>query len=191
MPKTAALFLIILAGVLSIQSRVCSAQENVTAKSADVQKPIPAYHLEFSLNELEDGRKINARQYGMDLVALRDQDRGYVRDLGREKALKIGTRVPVEIESGKVEYMDIGTSIRCQMFEDEAGLSLSARAEVSSLVPHTDTDTYRPNTRPVLRQLSIEATTAIIPGKLTNLGTVDDPDSKRQFQLEVTVTKLR
>jgi hypothetical protein len=192
MRKTAALFLIIVSAMLSVPSRVCFAQENGSAKPAEPRGPIPAYHLEFALNELEDGKKINTRQYGMDLVALRQEDRGNFRDLAGNKAIKIGTRLPVEIEQGKVEYIDIGTSIRCHMMEDEAGLSLEAHAEVSSLVPRTSTDAYRPNTtNPILRQLSIEAATAITPGKLTTLGTVDDPDSKRQFQLEVTVTKLR
>jgi hypothetical protein len=30
-----------------------------------------------------------------------------------------------------------------------------------------------------------------VPGKPMVIGSVDDPDSKRTFQLEVTVTKLR
>jgi hypothetical protein len=193
MRKAAALFLVIVAGALSIQSRICYAQDNSSAKPAEVRKPVPAYHLEFALNELEGGKKINTRQYGMDLIAQRQGDPAYIRDWGfQPKAIKIGTRVPVEIESGKVEYIDIGTSIRCRMIEDEAGLSLEAHAEVSNLVPRSNTDSYRPNTpNPILRQLSIEAATAVIPGKLTTLGTVDDPDSQRQFQLEVTVTKLR
>lgn len=192
MRKRAALSLMIMLAVFSLRGGTCLAQENNTAKTAEPRGPIPAYHLEFSLNELEDGKKINTRQYGMDLVALRQEDRGYIRDLASNKAIKIGTRVPVETEPGKVEYIDIGTSIRCQMFEDEAGLSLEAHAAVSNLVPRTSTDPYRPNTPdPILRQLSIDTATAITPGKLTSLGTVDDPDSKRQFQLEVTVTKLR
>ncbi len=192
MRKRAALSLMIMLAVFSLRGGTCLAQENTPGKTAEPRGPIPAYHLEFSLNELEDGKKINTRQYGMDLVALRQEDRGYVRDLASNKAIKIGTRVPVETEPGKVEYIDIGTSIRCQMFEDEAGLSLEAHAAVSSLVPRTSTDPYRPNTPdPILRQLSIDTATAITPGKLTSLGTVDDPDSKRQFQLEVTVTKLR
>lgn len=195
MRRTAALFLIIAASLLSVQSRVCFAQENSSAKAAEPRKPIPAYHLEFVLNELDEGKKINTRQYAMDLVALRQDDRGDVRQLSDFKAIKIGTRVPLEVESGKVEYIDVGTSIRCRMIEDESGLSLEARSEVSSLVPRIDTDIYHSSTSnmrdPILRQLSIDAVTAITPGKLTTLGTADDPDSKRQFQLEVTVTKLR
>jgi hypothetical protein len=155
-------------------------------------KPSPAYHLDFALNELEGGKKINTRQYAMDLIAERQGDPGYIRDLGRGKELKIGTRLPVESEPGKYQYVDIGTSIWCQLKEDDAGLSLDARAEVSSLVASADTDIYHPNTRdPILRQLQIQSSTAATLGKLMMLGTVDDPDSKRQFQLEVTVTKLR
>jgi hypothetical protein len=30
-----------------------------------------------------------------------------------------------------------------------------------------------------------------LPGKSTVVGVVDDPNSKRQFQLEVTVSKLK
>jgi hypothetical protein len=43
----------------------------------------------------------------------------------------------------------------------------------------------------VLRQLNINASTLAVLGKPMILGSVDDPNSKRQFQLEVTVTKLR
>jgi hypothetical protein len=155
-------------------------------------KPSPAYHLDFALNELDGGKKLNTRQYAMDLIAERQGDPGYIRDLGRGKELKIGTRVPVESEPGKYQYIDIGTSIWCQLKEDDAGLSMDAKAEVSSLVPRTDTNLYHPVPgAPILRQLQIQSSTAVTLGKLTTLGTVDDPDSMRQFQLEVTVTKLR
>jgi hypothetical protein len=43
----------------------------------------------------------------------------------------------------------------------------------------------------VLRQLNINASTLAVLGKPMIVGSVDDPNSKRQFQLEVTVTKLR
>jgi hypothetical protein len=43
----------------------------------------------------------------------------------------------------------------------------------------------------VVRQFKINASTLALPGKPMVVGSVDDPNSKRQFQLEVTVTKLR
>jgi hypothetical protein len=69
---------------------------------------------------------------------------------------------------------------------------LDAKAEVTSVVPNSGIDRQNPNAgNHVLRQLSIQSATEITLGKSTILGTVDDPDSKRQFRLEVTVTKLK
>jgi hypothetical protein len=44
---------------------------------------------------------------------------------------------------------------------------------------------------PVLRQLRISGATIVTTGKPIVIGVVDDPNSKRQFQLEVTATKLK
>jgi len=186
--KTASLIIAAIV-VFAVAAPRSSAQENSSSKPEP--KPAAAYHLDFALNELEDGKKINTRQYAMDLIAIQMGQRGY--PFSNRKDLKIGTRVPVETDQGKVEYLDIGTSIGCLAVIDEAGqLNLDTHAEVSSIVPRAPTDTYRPSlSNPILRQLSIESGTAITLGKLTPLGVVDDPDSKRQFQLEVTVSKLR
>jgi len=43
----------------------------------------------------------------------------------------------------------------------------------------------------VVRQIKISGDTLLIIGKPILIGSVDDPNSRRQFQLEVTVTKLR
>jgi hypothetical protein len=43
----------------------------------------------------------------------------------------------------------------------------------------------------VIRQLKISGSTLALLGKPMVMGSVDDPNSKRQFQLEVTMTKLR
>jgi hypothetical protein len=173
--------------VLSLGSKQSRAQEGGGPSS------VPAYHLDFTLNELEDGKKINSRQYAIDTIAEMPGRAGRDSDFGANgKEIKMGTRVPVETEQGKVEYLDIGTKIWCKLVLNEGQLAADVRAEVSSLVPRTDSDAYRPSSHnPIVRQLSIQASTAIVPGKPTSLGTVDDPDSKRQFQLEVTANRLR
>jgi hypothetical protein len=192
--KTTVSLLSALVVILSLGVGMSPGQESGSPKAVEKPKPAPAYHLDLTLNELENGKKINTRQYAMDLIAeTTGPANGIVRDFtGRGKEIKIGTRVPIEADQGKLEYMDIGTRIWCRLLEEETGLSLDVRAEVSSLVPRSDTDIYHPASRdPIVRQIEIQASTAIAPGKLTSLGTVDDPDSKRQFQLEVTATKLR
>jgi 3D (Asp-Asp-Asp) domain-containing protein len=168
-----ALLLIMTAGGISR----ASAQDSSKPKSApETEKAVNAYRLDFSVNEFEDGKKINTRQYSMNLNAEDAND------------IKIGTRVPVESKQGEFTYLDVGTSIWCRIGERPNGLPISVRAEISNFAMP---DQQGQQVRPVLRQLSIRASTVAQLGKPMVVGSVDDPNSKRQFQLEVTVTKLK
>jgi hypothetical protein len=154
-----------------------SAQDSSPSKSApEPEKIVNAYRLDFSVNEFEDGKKINTRQYSMNLNA----------DDSNE--IKIGTRVPVESKQGEFQYIDVGTNISCRLGERPNGLSIAVRAEISNFAMP---DQQAQQERPILRQLSIKASTVAQLGKPTVVGSVDDPNSKRSFQLEVTVTKLK
>jgi len=158
--------------------RKASAQDSSASKPAvEAEKAVNAYRLDFSVNELEDGKKINTRQYSMNLNAEDSNE------------IKIGTRVPVESKQGEFTYIDVGTNIWCRIGERPNGLALSVRAEVSNFaMPEQQEHT---GARPVLRQLQIKASTIAQLGKPMVVGSVDDPNSRRQFQLEVTVTKLK
>jgi 3D (Asp-Asp-Asp) domain-containing protein len=154
-----------------------SAQDSNTSKTApETEKTVNAYRLDFSVNEFEEAKKINTRQYSMNLNA----------DDANE--IKIGTRVPVESKQGEFQYLDVGTNIWCRIGERANGLPLSVRAEISNFAMP---DQQREQARPVLRQLSIRASTVAQLGKPMVVGSVDDPNSRRQFQLEVTVSKLK
>jgi hypothetical protein len=162
-----------------------SSASKSTAKSApdDAQEePGHAYRLDFTVNEMEDGKKINSRQYSMNMTS-------------GENEMKIGSRVPVEVKEGEFQYIDVGTSLWCRLRDrkDETWLGddvmLTVRSELSNFASPDQEATARP--RPIIRQLKIDAHTIAIVGKPLIVGVVDDPNSKRQFQLEVTVTKLR
>lgn len=141
------------------------------------ERPVHAYRLDFSVNELEDGKKINSRQYSLNLNA----------DDANE--IKIGTRVPVEAGQNQFQYMDVGTSIWCRIGERADGVPLTVRAEISNFaIPEQAAGR---DARPAIRQFRINASTLAVPGKPMIVGSVDDPNSKRQFQLEVTVNRLR
>jgi len=143
----------------------------------DSEKAQSAYRLDFSLSELEDGKKINTRQYAMNLVeGIQFQE------------LKIGTRVPVEMKQGEVQYLDVGTNISARLQDVKSALELEVRADLSNFAT---VDQEQKSTMPVLRQLRISGTTIVTTGKPIVIGVVDDPNSKRQFQLEVTMTKLK
>lgn len=186
MRKTTAVWIIAILGLIISWGAAGRAQDEAQAKPgteaktqarAVEEKAVHAYRLDFSVNELEDGKKINTRQYSLNLNA----------DDANE--IKIGTRVPVEAGHEQFQYMDVGTSIWCRIGERPDGIAMSVRADISNFaIPDQGTGH---ESRPVVRQFKINASTLALPGKPMVVGSVDDPNSKRQFQLEVTVTKLR
>ena len=141
------------------------------AENKKLDPAVTPYHAEFVLTELEDGKKINTRHFSMNL------------NPGRRQNVKIGSRVPVEVKGGELQYLDIGTNIDCHLAERENGLGLDVSADVSSMADHTNP--------PVVRQFRIESSTVTALGKPVIIGSADVPDSSHQFQLEVTVTKVR
>ena len=185
MRKASAIWTITILGFMICCGPAAHAQDSAPAKSTAETKPAPvaadspvhAYRLDFSVNELEDGKKINSRQYSLHLNA----------DDANE--IKIGTRVPVEAGHEQFQYMDVGTSIWCRIGERPDGVPLTVRAEISNFaIPDQATGH---ESRPTIRQFKINASTLALPGKPMVVGSVDDPNSKRQFQLEVMVTKLK
>jgi len=153
--------------------------QNAPAKaSAEESKPLAAFRLDFTLTESEDGRKINVRHYSMNLVP------GYAPS----NEIKIGSRVPVEGKQGEMQYIDVGTNIWSRMTEHGDALQLEVKAELSNFANPEQEGT---RAMPLLRQLRINASTVATPGKPAVVGVVDDPNSKRQFQLEVTVIKIQ
>jgi hypothetical protein len=184
MRKASAIWTITILGFMICGGMAAHAQDSAPAKSTAeakstpmADKPVHAYRLDFSVNELEDGKKINSRQYSLNLNA----------DDANE--IKIGTRVPVEAGHEQFQYMDVGTSIWCRIGERPDGVPLQVRAEISNFAIPDQAAGHE--SRPTIRQFRINASTLALPGKPMVVGSVDDPNSKRQFQLEVTVTKLK
>src|SRR5580658_10433528 len=151
------------------------AQESGDSPKATTQegaKLVEAYRLDFSVNELEDGKKINTRQYSMNVNG------------NDSNELKIGTRVPVEGKQGEVQYIDVGTSISGRLQTRNGQLELFVHSDMSNFaIPEAQGH----DSRPVIRQLKISGSTLAVLGKPMVVGSVDDPNSKRQFQIEVTV----
>ncbi len=165
-------------------------QESAKKPAEQVQKPVNAYRLDFSLNEMEGGKKINTRQYSMYLDAADPKEHNYyhLSRSGSSKNIRIGTRVPVEMKQGEIEYVNVGTDISAGISEQENGLLLDVDCEISSLA---DPEQAKTSSRPLLRKMTISASTVAGVGRPVVIGSLDDPDSKRQFQLEVTATKLK
>lgn len=169
--------------------------QDSTPKAEPAEKTVHAYRLDFSLNELEGEKKVNSRHYSLSVDVP-----------GGQQEVKIGTRVPVAtgfVNTGgssgstggpvintQFQYLDVGTHIWCTLKDHGEELELLAGTEISNIdaAPSRETDGL---TDPVLRQIKIGGSTILSPGKPILIGSADDPTSNRQFQLEVTLTKLK
>jgi len=159
----------------------CAQEDNKAAaqdnqpKAERTEKPVHAYRIDFSIHELEDGKKINTRHYSMDLNS------------GPWSEIKIGTRVPVSPTQGSFQYIDLGTSIDCQVGEQGEDITLDIRSDFTNLSGPEE----QHSAQPVIRQIKINGRTVTAPGKPATIGAVDDPNSNRTFQLDATVTRLK
>lgn len=162
--------------------------------ASDRGKAIQPYRLDFSLNELDGGKKTNSRHYSMDLTA------------GSANEIKIGTRVPVvtgasepgaapnALVNTQWQYVDIGTNIWAHLREsqdDGHDCQLEVRSDVSDIDKGTEAASAATIRQPIIRQMKFNGTTLLVTGRPIVIATMDDPNSSRQFQLEVTATKLR
>lgn len=167
---------------LSGSAKPAQAQDQAKETGAkNAEESVDAYRLDFSFNELDEGKKLNTRHYTIDLTG------------GRPNDIKIGTRIPVISSSSgsaseQYQYIDIGTHLWAQLISH--GAELLVTGEVSSLDSSAGSEASS-RLGPVIRQIKIEGSTALVLGKPITIGSADDPNSKRQFQLEVVVTKLK
>jgi len=174
-------------------ARMACAQESKesgAAKTVKAEDSVDAYRLDVSFNELEDGKKLNTRHYSIDVTG------------GRPNDIKIGTRVPVVTAncnsssasspsggaSEQYQYLDLGTHLIAQLINH--GDELHVSGDISSLDTSAGTETSA-RLGPVIRQIKMEGSTALVLGKPILIGSADDPNSRRSFELEVTVTKLK
>ena len=157
-------------------------QEKSPEKPA-APKSLNAYRVDFLLTELEDGKKNNSRTYSL---------------MAREgilNKLRAGVRVPIATNMGSIpqfQYLDVGMNIDCRVEEREGSLVLNAVADSSSFsLPGEPKAPGSVAEQPVIRQMRSEINTVISLGKTTLISSMDDPSSKRRFQLEVTATKVK
>lgn len=147
------------------------------------------YKLEVTLSEFEGANKTNERHY---MLLCTEGDR---------TQLRTGNRVPIATGSfggtGKIDptvvntqyqYIDTGFNMDVRLREDAGGLQLQTNAELSSVVP-AESNTEVNRVTPVIRSLRQEVNALIKVGKQTTLTSIDDVNTKRRYQLDVTATR--
>lgn len=175
------LFLVTGATSLRVQGQVVQGQEPKPASANQAQSSNHVYRLDYALSETEGGKQIDTRRYQVTVG-------GADQSLFMQGRVEIGTRVPTGAKTdGTVQYLDVGTSIMSVLRSHNDLLDLNTNCSVTSVAP----DDAKVGGQPLLRTLTIANDTPLVVGKAVLVGTADDPNSNREFQLEVTVTELK
>lgn len=153
-----------------------SAQNTLPEKPKDEQ-PLSFYKLEFVLRELQDGKVVNTRNY---MMTIRNNE------WGRTKA---GARVPIKT-GDTMQYLDIGVNIECMVVDRNEYVSLSTTIEVSSFALSEQAPTLS-DLPPVLRQFRTSMAAVVPINKQTVIGTIDDANSTKRYEIAVTATKMK
>ena len=185
-------------------SWTAAAQEKGTSKRDDSQAEAASrsgssdarardtYKLNYTVTELEDGKKLNTRTYSL---MCENEASSQASRWGAH--LRVGSRVPVATGSfvpapsnggTQFQYIDIGMNIDANMNTmDDGGLTLASTVEMSSVAESGVAGT---STNPVIRQLRASTNSVLTPDKPIILSTADDVGSKRRFEVQVVATKV-
>jgi hypothetical protein len=151
----------------------------------------PLYRVDLTTSELEGGTRLNSRSYSL-----------LLRIPAEGAMLRVGSRLPLNAEGG-VQYMNVGLNIDLlQVDETDGKLTGTLSLEMNSVVPPEPPGPPAPTpgampgatpvlrNQPIVRDLRMRAQFALTPGKPAVVGTIDDVNSKRRFQIEMTATRL-
>jgi len=145
------------------------------------------YKVVFLIYEVEDGKKINERTYTLPVTSVDGNP--------RDTTMSVGSRIPIATAintSDKTvwQYIDIGLNIDCSVTEQGDKFIVRGGIVLSSLaMPEQGTDP-RSGGNPVVREVRESFTTLVPPGKPTLVTTMDDINSKKRTQVEITATKV-
>jgi hypothetical protein len=143
--------------------------------------PEAFYKLAFNISEIEDGKRVNQREYSM---ISRNND-------GRPVSIKSTTRVPINAPEKQLQYLDAGLDIRCFAPREVAGkVAVNCDVVISNFVVPDQSTEARNGVGPVLRTTNTSAWAVVTLGKPTVMSIIDDVNSKKRIQIEVTATKI-
>ncbi|MFI5181374.1 MAG: hypothetical protein ACHQPI_08300 [Thermoanaerobaculia bacterium] len=150
---------------------------STTSSSSASGRGATAFRLDYQIYELEGGKRVNERSYTQ-----------FVNE-GGSGNLRVGSRVPIPAGEKGIQYMDVGLRINSRISEKEPGdVVLDADVDVSSFAISEQADL---KTSPIVRTLTQNVSTRPPLGRPTLISSVDDVNSKKRTQVEVTVTRVK
>ena len=162
-----------------------AAQDAKKAERTDDRGDAAVYKLDYLIVELEGGKRIEARDYSLLVDGTR---------IGR---VRIGTRVPIVTGPSAFNYLDVGVSIDATVrHASPNGVYLSTKVDVTSMAMGEKGGLFSPqltaqSPQPTMRNFKTENEITVVFGKPTVLFTMDEPSSKRTFQIQLTATHAR
>jgi hypothetical protein len=147
-------------------------------------KEVSFYRLDFVLRELADTKLINSRNYSMWLRTSSRLESGSLR-IGNDTPVQ---NIPTQDKPAGLSYKNIGIQLECVLDETDIGPVASISASIGEILPP---EASEPKALPVFRNITFRSAALLSPGKPTMVSSIDDPNSKRRFQLEVTAIKLK
>lgn len=167
----------VMALCLPMMPNQASAQQEKGKEAATTeQKPVAAYRIEFNVREIEDGKRLNSRNY---MMVVEDGDWAKIR---------VGNRVPYQSGEKQFQYQNVGMNIDCRPREREDSVALDILVEISSVAPPTGAAA---TFYPVFRTERTEVESIVKPGKPTLVASMDDVVTNRRYEIEVTATKVK
>jgi hypothetical protein len=175
--------------VLAVVSRA-SAQEAAGEKPVKIS---PTYRLDFNLNELEDGKKVNTRSYTM-IMQSAPESPGSDGWSARNRMESV-TRVPVVTpamnsnQPPTTVYVDVGLSISARLRPHGETTEVGGNFELGSLAQPLQE--VQRNAPVFFRTVGSGFGAEITLGKPMLIASIDDINSTRRYEVEVTATKLK
>jgi type II secretory pathway component GspD/PulD (secretin) len=145
----------------------------------DLDRSKKTYRLTYTIAETDDGKRIGSQHFAVIVVS------------GGRTTFKNGSKVPVltgasnlGTATSKTEftYLDVGLNIDASLDESVNGVRLRTKVERSSVA---EEKTGVGADDPVIRQMVLEGTSILIPGKQVMLGSLDIPGSTHHLEVEV------
>lgn len=140
------------------------------------------YRLVFNVREVEDQKVINSREYTA------TQSSGP----GKRARIRSNSKVPYATSDNAYQFFDLGVNIDClDLQETNGAVSISVQIEISNAVAAAPGAPPVTAKIPVIRQFIWGGDVVLPLRKPTIIYSSDDPSSKRQMQIELTVTPVK
>ena len=179
--------ILVVAGAAGIQKAAAQELKPPGKEEAAQPRPVESYNVDFTVSELDNGKKINSRSYSMQIPNIPPQHSSGTPPWTEWKRLRVGSQVPIPAGEKGFTYKDVGMDIDCRYFLMPNGkLTMDANWDYTSM----GSDQERNTPTPVFRHVRSEVEAVVTLDKPTVISEVDDVASTHRYVFEVKVTKV-